>query len=81
MSSIVYIPGGSVGKESTCTAGDLDLILGSGRSPGEQNGNPLQSTLVFLPGKSHGQRSLEGYSSWDHKKSGKTKLLTYLQVI
>ena len=29
------------GKESTCNTGDLDLIPGSGRSPGEGNGNPL----------------------------------------
>ena len=35
-------PGGSVGKESTRNAGDLGLIPGSGRSPGEGNGNPLQ---------------------------------------
>ena len=35
-------PGGSDGKESACNAGDLDLIPGSGRSPGEGNGNPLQ---------------------------------------
>ena len=34
-------PGGSDGKESTCNAGDLGLILGSGRSPGEGTGNPL----------------------------------------
>ena len=27
-------------------------------------------TLVFLPGKSHGQRSLAGYSSWGHKRVG-----------
>ena len=32
----------SAGKESTCNAGDLDSIPGSGRSPGEGNGNPLQ---------------------------------------
>ena len=32
---------------------------GLGRSPGEGNGNPVQ---FFLPGKSHGQRSLVGYS-------------------
>ena len=37
------IPGGSGGKESSCNSGgDLDLIPGSGRSPGEGNGNPLQ---------------------------------------
>ena len=32
-------PGGSDGKESTCNAGDLGSIPGSGRSPGEGNGN------------------------------------------
>ena len=35
-----------------------------------------QPTPVFLPGKSHGQRSLEGYSSWGHKKSHMTEQLT-----
>ena len=35
-------PGGSVGKESACNAGDPGSIAGSGRSPGEGNGNPLQ---------------------------------------
>ena len=34
-------PGGSDGIESACNAGDLSSILGSGRSPGEENGNPL----------------------------------------
>ena len=34
-------PGGSDGRESACNAGDLSSILGSGRSPGEENGNPL----------------------------------------
>ena len=35
-------PCGSAGKESTSNAGDLGLILGLGRSPGEGNGYPLQ---------------------------------------
>ena len=35
-------PGGSNGKESVCNAGDLGLILGPGRPPGEGNGYPLQ---------------------------------------
>ena len=35
-------PGGSDGKESTCNAGDLGSIPGSGRSPGEGKGYPLQ---------------------------------------
>ena len=35
-------PCGSAGKESTCSAGDLGLIPGLGRSPGEGKGYPLQ---------------------------------------
>ena len=35
-------PGGSDGKESACSGGDLGSILGLGRSPGEGHGNPLQ---------------------------------------
>ena len=42
-------PGGSDGKESTCSAGDAGLISGLGRSSGEENG----PTLVFLPGEFH----------------------------
>ena len=34
--------GGSDGKEPACNAGDLGLIPGSGRSPGERNGYPFQ---------------------------------------
>ena len=37
-----------------------------------------QPTTVFLPGKSHGQRSLAGYSLWDRKESDMTELLTFL---
>ena len=33
--------GGSEGKETSCNAGDLGLIPGLGRSPGEGDGNPL----------------------------------------
>ena len=35
-------PGGSDGKGSACNAGDLGLIPGLGRSPGEGKGYPLQ---------------------------------------
>ena len=35
-------PCGSAGKEFACNAGDLDSILGLGRSPGEEKGCPLQ---------------------------------------
>ena len=55
--------GGSDGKESACNVGDLGLIPGLGRSPGEGHDNP-----VFLPGDSRGQRCLVGCDSWDHKE-------------
>ena len=38
--------GGSDGKASACNAGDLSSIPGSGRSPGEGNGNPLQFSCL-----------------------------------
>ena len=50
-------PGGSDGKESACSAGDLGLIPGSEKSAGEENGYP---TPVVLPGESCGLRILVG---------------------
>ena len=37
------------GKESTCNAGDANSIPGSGGSPGEGNGNPLQYSCLGNP--------------------------------
>ena len=42
-------PGGLDGKESACNVGDLGMISGSGRSPGEGNGNPLQHSCLENP--------------------------------
>ena len=42
-------PGGSDGKESACSAGDLGLIPGSGRSPGGGHGSPLQYSYLENP--------------------------------
>ena len=42
-------PGVSNGRESSCSAGDLGSIPGSGRSPGEGNGNPLQYPCLENP--------------------------------
>ena len=39
-------PGGSDGKVSVCSVGDLGLIPGLGRSPGEGNGYPLQYSCL-----------------------------------
>ena len=60
-------PGGSLSKESTCNAGDclqcrrLGFDPWVGKIPWRRKWLP---TPAFLPGKSHGQRSLESYSSW-----------------
>ena len=70
-------PGGSDSKASAYNAGDPGSIPGLGRSPGEGNGNPLQYSW---PGKSHGQRSLIGYSPWGHKESDTTERLVAQMV-
>ena len=108
-------------KNPPANAGDMSLILGSGRSrleangnlhscSGEGNDNPLQYSClenprdggawwaaiygvaqsqtrlkrlsssrqpipVFLSGRLYGQRSLEGYSPWNHKESDTTEQL------
>ena len=51
-------------------AGDKSSIPGSGRSPGGGHGKP---TPVFLPGESHGQRSLAAYNPQGHKESDTTE--------
>ena len=63
-------PGSSTGKESICNAGDLWLIPGSGKSPGEEIGYPLQYLCLE---NAHGQRSLAGYSLWGYKESDTTE--------
>ena len=69
--------GGSEDKASACNAGDLGLIPGLGRSPGEGSGNPLQYSL---PGESHGQRSLAGYSQWGHHESDTTEQFHFTYI-
>ena len=44
---------------------------------GEANGTPLQWGGIFLPGKSHGQRSLVGYSPWGREESNTTERLHF----
>ena len=41
-------PGGSEGKESACSAGDPGSVPESGKSPGEENGNPLQYSCLEI---------------------------------
>ena len=45
----MFFPGGSDGKASAYNAGDLGSILGSGRFPGEGNGNPVQYSCLENP--------------------------------
>ena len=42
----VGFPGGSDSKESACNVGDLGSVPGSGRFPGEGNGNPLRFSCL-----------------------------------
>ena len=46
---VMGFPGGSDGKASACSAEDPGLIPGSGRSPEEGNGNPLQHSCLENP--------------------------------
>ena len=58
----IGFPNGLAGKQSACNArgtGKVSSIPGLGRSPWKRKWQP---TLVFLPGKSHGQSTLAGYS-------------------
>ena len=56
----VIFPGGSDGEESAGIAGDLGLIPGLGRSPGEGNKYPLQYS---------GLENSMNYSPWGHTES------------
>ena len=71
-------PGGSDGKASAYNEGDPGSSPGSGRSPGEGNGNLLQYSCLE---KSYGQRSLVSYSPWGHKELDTTEQLHFLFFI
>ena len=63
-------PCGSKGKESARNAGDLTSMPGL-EVPMEKK---MQPTPVFLPGKSHGLRSLADYRPWGRKELDTTDL-------
>ena len=66
------LPGGSDSKAYAYNAGDLASIPGSGRSPGEGNGNQLQYSCLENP--MDGGTWL-GYSPWGHKELDTTERL------
>ena len=55
----------SESNESACSAGDMGSIPGSGRSPEEENDNPLQYSCLGNP---MDRGALAGYSPWGHKE-------------
>ena len=73
----VDFPNSSISKESLCNAGDLGLIPGLRKIPWRRKWQP---TPVFLPGESHGQRSLAGYSPWGCKNRTQLSDETTLSV-
>ena len=66
-------PGGSDSKKTTWQCRRCGFNPWVGMIPWRRKWQP---TPVFLPGKSHGQRNLVGYSPWDHEGSEKTERLT-----
>ena len=64
-----HFPGGSDGKASACIVGDLGLIPGLERSPGEGNGNPLQDSCL--------ENSMDG-GAWNATIHGVAKNWTQL---
>ena len=66
----VGFPGGSAVKNLPASAGEAGMIwVWVGKIPWRRKWQP---TPVFSSGKSHGQRSLAGYSSWVHKESDRS---------
>ena len=65
---ILGFPDSSAGKESACNAGDPGSIPGSGRSPGEGKGYPLQYSSL--------ENSMDLYSPWGCKESDMTEGLS-----
>ena len=73
-------PGGPSVKNLLTNAGhakDVDSIPTSGRFPWRRKWQP---TPVFMPGKSHGPRSLVGYSPWGCKESDMTEQLHFTMI-
>ena len=72
------VPGGSVVKNPPASAGGRRhrFCPWVGKLPCRRKWQPAP---VFLPGKSHGQRSLEGYGPWGCKESDTTEVAEHKQ--
>ena len=74
---VIGLPRWLSGEESACNAGDAKTLRFDpwvGKIPWNRKWQP---TPVFLPGESHGGKSLVGYSPWGHKELDTTKLLHF----
>ena len=67
-------PGGSVIKNPTAMQEMQEMHPWIRKIPWRRAWQP---TSVFLPGESHGQRSLAGYSPWGHKELDMTEVTEY----
>ena len=67
-------PGGLVGKESACSAGNLDLIMGW-EDP-LKDGTATHSSILSWRMNPHGQRSLAGYNLWGCRELDMTERLS-----
>ena len=81
-------PGGSMGKESACNAGDArdsGLIPGWGRSPGGGHGNPLQYSCLENPMDRGAWQSrlltVQAYSPWGRKESDTTEVTEHAHFL
>ena len=63
------------GKKSACNAGNAGSNPGFGKIPW---GRKWQPTLVSLPGKPHGQRSLVGYGPWGRQEWDVTEAIKHI---
>ena len=72
-------PGGSDGKESACNAGDRGSIPGSGRSPGEGNGNPLEYSCRIIPWAEE-PGGLQSMGSQRVRQDLATNTLTFMDI-
>ena len=74
-------PGGSEVKASACNAGDLGSIPGSGRFPGEGNGNPLQYSCLENPMDGGAWCRLLSMVSKESDMTERLHLLTHLYMV
>ena len=74
---LLWFPGGSVVKNLSAIPGDLDAIPGSGGSPGEGKGSPLQHSCLENPVD---RGILAGSCPWGYKETSLSKLPLYLGI-